>query len=52
MKKLGILGSREYSEAFHDCILMPIQNPVIVMKIGKTCVILEIQNPGILTILV
>ena len=51
MQKYGIFGILEYSELFHNCFPMYIQNPVIFTKIDKPSVILEIQNPGILTIL-
>ena len=46
--------SLSYSQPGHipsPSIPMHIQNCVIFMKIGKTCVILEIQSPNILTTL-
>ena len=51
MQKPDILGILEHSEPFHNCIPTDIQNLVIFMKIGKSCVTLKIQNPSILTIL-
>ena len=47
----NLFGILEYSEAFHNCILMHIQNSDKFTKISKPCVTLEIQNPGILTIM-
>ena len=51
MQKPDIFGIPEYSEPFHNCILMHIQGPAIFMKTCKPCVTLEIQNPGMLPIL-
>ena len=51
MQKPGMFIILEYSERFHNCIPMHVQNPVIFTKIGKLCVMLEIQNPDIITIL-
>ena len=49
MQRAGIFEILEYSEPFHNCILLYIQNPVTFMKIGKPCATLEIQNSSILT---
>ena len=52
MQRAGIFEILEYSEPFHNCILLYIQNPVTFTKIGKPCVTMEIQNSSILTNLV
>ena len=51
MHKPGIFRILEYSQPFHNYIPMHSQNPVIFMKVGKSCVTMEIQNPVILAIL-
>ena len=51
MQKPSIFGILEYSEPFHNCIPMHIQNSVILTKKSKPFVMVEIQNPGILAIL-
>ena len=42
MQKSGMFGILEYSEPFHNCILIHIQNSK-----NKPYITLEIQNPGI-----
>ena len=50
MQKPSIFRILEYSEPFHNCMSMHIQDHVIFIKIGKPCITLEIQNSDILTI--